>query len=445
MKTDHNILPIAIALGIISYFLGGTFFLFFVFGSIGYCIYTRSSLEDRAFIIKVLIAGFLLRVLFAVVFHGANFAKGYHGISGDDLLYTVKSWALVFKWEGKPDRWADIITSASSRFGLNPFTYLMAIFYKIFGFHPVEVKVINCILGSLIGWVTYLTAAEIFDKRAAKISMCIVMFWPSLIRWSIANLKDPLIILSFMVCIYILISALQRKIEIWRYIIFLLSATIIFFFTPQLYFILIAGGAGLLIMFRALRSMRSKRIIYLLVAAAALLVVAGVYYFSYVKPHAFVQLIYKCELNQYTISGSDFAGYYFYPGTFVDNLSREIVSLPVFADIIFKNVVYFMLTPFPWQITSPERLLSFPQMMLWYVLLILSFFGIARLFTRRGPTAFFISILLGVGVIVSALAEGNIGSALRHRDIFTPFFVILASTIISDMIFDKRLSKEGAE
>jgi hypothetical protein len=50
-----------------------------------------------------------------------------------------------------------------------------------------------------------------------------------------------------------------------------------------------------------------------------------------------------------------------------------------------------------------------------------------------------------LGITASALAEGNIGSAFRHRDIFTPFFVILASTIISDMIFGEKLPEEGAE
>lgn len=438
MTDKYRILFIVLAVGIVSYFLGEAVFLFSLFGLISYLIYKNANAEDRNFILTVLVIGFLLRAALAVLFHGANFLKGYHGVSGDDLLYTVKSWGLVYQWEGKPYNWVADLAGSSPKFGMNPFTYIVAIFYKVFGFHPVSAKLINCIIGALIGWVTYLIGSEMFDRRTARLSMLIITFYPSIMRWSIANLKDPLVMLLFMVCIYVLIAAAGHKIQAWKLVILALSGLFLYEFTPRLYFILIAICATLLAGLRFFNTLRSKKARIAVIAIVALCLLTGAYYFSYVKPAPLIELIYKCEEKQGLMAKADYAGYYFYSGQFMENLSRGIVSLPGFIDTTYKSVVYFMLTPFPWQLTSPERLLAFPQMILWYSMLFLSFFGFMRLLIRRTGMAFLIGILLAIGITVSALAEGNIGSAFRHRDMFTPFVAIFASAIISDLASRKN-------
>lgn len=438
MIDKYRILFVALVIGIASYFLGEVVFLFSLFGLISYFIYKNTNDEDKNFILTVLVIGFLLRAAFAVLFHGANFLKGYHGISGDDLLYTVKSWGLVYRWEGRPYNWVADLAGSSPKFGMNPFTYILALFYKVFGFHPVSSKLINCIIGALIGWVTYLMATEMFNRRTARISMLIVTFYPSIMRWSIANLKDPLIMLLFMVCVYVLIDAAGRKIRIWKFVVFALSGLLLYEFTPKLYFILIAVCAMLVVGLRFFKMLSSRKARITIIAVVTFALSAGAYYFSYIKTAPLIELIYKFEEKQNLMARADYAGYYFYSGKFMENLSCGIVSLSSLLDIAYKNVVYFMLAPFPWQLTSPERLLAFPQMILWYLMLLLSFFGFMKLIIRKSGMAFLIGILLIVGITVSALAEGNIGSAFRHRDMFTPFVAIFASAIISDLISRKN-------
>ena len=437
MTDTPRILLIAFAVGVVSYFLGEAVFLLSLFGFICFLIYRNSDAEDRKFILTVLILAFLLRSAFAVIFHGANFLKGYHGISGDDLLYTVKSWGLVFKWEGKPYGWVADLASNSPKFGMNPFTYLLAFFYKVFGFHPVSSKLINCIIGTLIGWVAYLLGSEMFDRRTARISMFIVIFYPSIMRWSIANLKDPLIMLLFMVCAYILITASKRRIELWKVLLLVFSAWLLYDFTPRLYFILIAVCLGLLGVLRLFEALRSQRTRVAALAVAALILFAALYYFCCVDPASLIKAIYVCEEKQGLMAKADYAGYYFYSGRFMENLSMGVVSMPEFINIVYKSVVYFMLTPLPWQFTSPERLLAFPQMALWYLMLFLSFFGFLKLSVRCRGASLMAGALLAIGITASAMAEGNIGSAFRHRDMFTPFFAIFSAAIISDLIPSK--------
>jgi len=443
MKNIYGILSAGLFFGVASYFFSGAVFLFLAFGVICYFIYNNSPVEDRKFILTVLAVSFLLRIFLAVFAHALNYLDGYHGISGDDLLYTVKSWALVYKWEGKPYNWVNDLAGASPKFGLNPFTWLLAVFYKFFGFHPVIGKMINCIIGTMIGWVSYLMAKEIFDRKAARITILIVAFYPSLMRWSIANLKDPLATLLFTLCVYICINFLNKRVALWKLLTFAISMLLIYYFSQTLYFILIAVAGSLAAFFRFLNIYDGRKRKLYFIAASFVVAIIVFYYFFYAKPETAIRYLYRLEEQQALTSKSDYAGYYLYPKGFMDDLNMGRLSALNVSDVVFRNTVYFMLTPFPWQMTTKERILAFPQMLLWYSLLVLSIFGFARLSMKKPEFAFLLGVLLVIGITANAMAEGNIGSAFRHRDIFTPFFVMLASTTIHDFLNDRKNRKYG--
>jgi TM2 domain-containing membrane protein YozV len=115
----------------------------------------------------------------------------------------------------------------------------------------------------------------------------------------------------------------------------------------------------------------------------------------------------------------------------MESLDKGVLPAWGFAEVVSLNTAYFMLTPFPWQMTSRERLAAYPQMMVWYILLALSLFGFARLALSKPGTALLLGVLVSAGVILQALAEGNIGAAFRHRDVFTAFFIIFASGVLA--------------
>jgi hypothetical protein len=436
MNNGRYIIMTALILAVASVFFTGAMFLFFVFGITCYLVYKNAAPEDRRFILTVLIVGFLLRLGIAMALHAASYLKGYEGsTSGDDLLYTVRSWAIVFQWEGKPYSWVQDLTGISEH-GVNPFTFLMALFYKIFGFHPMAVKMINCIIGTLIGWMSYLTAREMFGRKAGRITMLIVMFYPSLLRWSIANLKDSITILSFMTIVYLCVVFLYKKMAVWQYCVLALSLLILYFFPNRFHFVLalssIATAAGL--KFSGALTKRSKVVIAL---GMAIILLLGSFYLISVNPKHLVKLLQTCEDKQYTVAKSDYAGYYFYPKDFMTSLYNGRVPLPELLNIIFLNTAYFMLTPFPWQMTSRERAVAYPQMLIWYAVLFFAIFGYIKLMANIPKAAFYLGILLAVGVIVHSMAEGNIGAAFRHRDIFTPIFIVLASPAIAGIMRTK--------
>lgn len=440
-KENFFTLLIALSFGIIIFFLEGAVFLFLVFALIIYFIYRTVDPKDRKLVAGILISGFLLRVFLAVSLHAIAYLKGFHCISGDDLLYTTKGWSLVCKWEGMFGI-RDYIFSAVSSYGINPYTFIIASFYELFGFHPVLAKMINCIIGVLIGWLSYLIGAEIFDKNTARISLVIVTFYPSLVRWSVANLKDPLIIFLIMLSFYIVIKIVEHKATLLKLILLAGSLAMLCLFSHIFYFTLIALIAAIAILYRLLDLVKLKRIKLALVVILCAIFILSAYYMTFVKAKYLIDFLSQCEAKQFYIAKSDSAGYYLYTEDFIRGLYNENrIILWHMIEIIFRNTVYFMLTPFPWHMTSPEQMLALPQMPLWYLLLLLSFFSFLRLLLTKKKVFFIIAVFLTMGVTISALVEGNIGAAFRHRDVFTPFFIIFGASAISMLINNTMIGK----
>jgi len=379
MKRETGMVIIAaFALATLSYFFSSGVLLTAIFGCICYAIYRKTPAEDRTFVLSVLIAGFVIRALIAFVLHASSYLEGYFGFtSGDDRLYSLKGWVLVQRWAGREYGWESLIFSKGH--GVNIYSYLLAFFYKICGFHPVSAKMINAIIGSLIGWLTYLIGKRLFNHESAKIAMLITMFYPSLIRWSAANLKDPFIICAFLACIYYVIVILQRKTTVAECIVLIALLGALYFFLNKYHFMLAGLCCAIALLFRFSDLFRKKWMRALIMTVAVAAALYGFCYIVYIKPEFFFRYMAVFEYAQRQISQSDYAGYYLYTTDIIDMINKARFSLLTFTSFAFRSVAYFMLTPFPWSMTSRGQLAAFPQMLLWYQLLLLSVFGFARL------------------------------------------------------------------
>ena len=439
MNRDNQlILLAALFLGVVTVFISGAMFLVMLFAAACYLIYNNSPADDRRFIMSVLIAGFILRVFLAAALHAIVFLHGFHGISGDDLLYTLKGWGIVCGWENRPTFWLKTIF-ADTVFGLNPYTYIIAAFYKFFGFHPVTVKIINCGIGTSIGWIAYLFASSLFNKKVARIAMLITVFYPSLIRWSVANLKDPITIVLFLSCLYILVIGLQGKIQLWKYGLLLSLWTLLYYFANPFHFALVMIGIVLFVflkLFQMVSRVISKKT---LLAIVVTLVIVLTPLFLYTNNHFLQKFLFDCEKKQACLAMADYAGYYLYTNELVRSLNSGAISMPELLAVISANVFYYMFTPFPLHtLGSKERLAALPQMLLWYLILFLGILGFVRLVLEKPKPAILLGCVLFIGIVINALVEGNIGSAFRHRDIFTVFFILFASSAFADLMCDMK-------
>ena len=101
----------------------------------------------------------------------------------------------------------------------------------------------------------------------------------------------------------------------------------------------------------------------------------------------------------------------------VPGVSDDVSSFP-------RGVIAVLAEPFPWSTGTARLAFAKVETLFWYPLLALALIGAAVSRARR-QLSFFIVAAAGT-VIIYALAEGNIGTAFRHRGELLPGTVVLA-------------------
>ncbi|MFW6122615.1 MAG: hypothetical protein ACOC6L_00085 [Thermodesulfobacteriota bacterium] len=80
---------------------------------------------------------------------------------------------------------------------------------------------------------------------------------------------------------------------------------------------------------------------------------------------------------------------------------------------------YFLFSPFPWQVTSVKQTLGILDST-WLILVAIYFLrGIRPLYRGHRKVAWALLAFLVVGITTSSVLQANVGSAMRHRTMFT--------------------------
>jgi len=80
---------------------------------------------------------------------------------------------------------------------------------------------------------------------------------------------------------------------------------------------------------------------------------------------------------------------------------------------------YFLFSPLPWQVSSPKQALGILDST-WLILVAIYFLkGIKPLYRRHRKLTWALLAFLIVGVTTSSVLQANVGSAMRHRTMFT--------------------------
>jgi hypothetical protein len=113
-----------------------------------------------------------------------------------------------------------------------------------------------------------------------------------------------------------------------------------------------------------------------------------------------------------------------------------------FSFYLAKGAVYFLFTPFPWDMRSLFQLIAYPQIMLWYFLAAAALFGFLGINKKNAVDAIIISFFIFFITMMFSLVSGNIGTAFRHRDIVLPLFFVFSSAGLV-RLFDGRVKADG--
>ena len=110
-------------------------------------------------------------------------------------------------------------------------------------------------------------------------------------------------------------------------------------------------------------------------------------------------------------------------------------------ELIYKiplRSVYFIFSPFPWDVKKPSHLLGVLDSFLYMILVYLIFRNIKVIW--NDPALRIILIILISYIIIFGVGVSNFGSGIRHRSKFVIEFILLAAPLIPRFIIFKKKS-----
>ena len=311
------------------------------------------------------------------------------------------------------------------------YEYMNAVAIRLLGEPQWALVVLNSFAALWTVLVAYVLARACFGRLAAKGTAVLVALFPSMILWSVLNIRDAIATLGVTILVYMAVRLHGRP--RLSDVAFLAIGLIALSAIRDYMGVLVLGGLGL----GMAASFRPDRVGSTLGIGIVLMLVLV---FSLQQGG----ILGTESLENPLESASRFrsglqadAGSAFGEGFEIDTPGQALRYLPV-------GLTFFLFAPFPWAVTSTLQLFTLPEVLLWYSIVPFIVFGFKRSGTRQTRPALLALGVLLVTVTTYALVEGNFGTAYRHGAQVMPLFFVFAAKGLADWwaIRQQRISRQ---
>lgn len=374
---------------------------------------------------------------------------------GDDYFYTEMARDAALGLTGNWDDYTHYLYD-----GTATFTWPVTAIYEIFGPKVVLSQLFVGLIGAATAGVVTRVALGFLRPGFAVAAGLVIAMLPSQILWSSLVLKDPLVALllatTALLVVWMTASRSPRQALLWGAAI-VVALLLLGRLREQTLIVaciaLVAASATGVDRFRWHR-LGGSLVALLLIPWMSGLGVAGVDFITTAGPlpevrernardaaTAFVEVADPTANpgEPAEAGGKDAGGGKAAPGVGGDR-SEVVANLSHLP----RGLSVMLLEPYPWQEisgTSEYFDLARWEPILWYPLLILALLGLVTL--RRNFEQLAFPLLAGAGSLtVYALAEGNIGTAIRHRSEFVWVVALLVGAGLS-ALQERRVAEAG--
>jgi 4-amino-4-deoxy-L-arabinose transferase-like glycosyltransferase len=419
-KDIRVLITVGVLIGIISVISPGAVFDITLAITAAFIIYRFSGPSERGFLIKLLFWGLLARVILLLsvqilLIHNNVWFSRFNAhalyIFPDAGYYTVRSWGIAQNILGVPMS-NSLLESTYLDYGYSFYLYIIAFFYYLFGFSPTSVTFLNCLTSVSTGIVYYFVTKEISNEKSARLAAILIVFSPSLMLWSICNLKDPICI--FLLGVVLLAFIRFVKSGKFTYLVLLISALFLqFLMRPKFETILYAILSIFFIAY--FWSKKKIKMAHFFIFIALFVIFWNVISREFVS---LMNVLIRYHLGIVQTGGICYKIYdeWYYHSSVNVNLFNSLDMTMAFL----KGWLHFFLEPFPWKIRSVSFLAAIPQMIIWYLLLPVSMLGVSvSMKVDKKITVTLVAFFILIGSIF-AMTGGNIGTDFRMRDMLTP-------------------------
>ncbi len=401
-------------------------------------IIQRAGGPDRELLLRIFIAGLLLRMAAGTVIYAFNL-QGFFG--GDAITYHDNAYLLIQWWQDGLD-WGTYRYLLEPALGQNGgMIYYVGGIYWVSGPNMLAIQYINAVMGAATAPVIFMCALHIFrNTRVARLSAYFVAFYPSLVLWSSQGLKDGPIVFLLALVMLATLKLGERWNSMW---LTLLVGSLLSLLALRFYIFYMAApavlGAFVVGMTRQTTQSLARQAVIILSAGLALTYLG-------VLRTASRQLDTFADLDRIQTSRADLAGSAqsgFGRDIDVSTSSGALSAIPV-------GLVYLLFAPFPWQVTNLRQSITLPEMIVWWAsfpLLVLgAYFTIKYRLRQALPILIFTTML----TLAYSIFQGNVGTAYRQRSqilVFYFIFVAVGYVLMKERREDRRRlgrAKRGA-
>jgi len=380
----------------------------------------------RTFARGLFLGAFVLRVAITLPTHYvARLGDGNGALYKDDYTNDLVAHWLVRLAYGD----GSIAIFSGHQYLLDSiYTYLLMAIYAVFGYAPLLPKLVNISLAALCAVLIFEIARKSFDTQAAVVAAIGAAVLPSLVVWSVASLKETLVLFTSLVALWavqFLARADRRNPRFMDALVLLLAVVVLLLDLRATTAVIVVGLLVILLLAHSHVQRRMWQTTLLGVAVVGLL--AGGLVLMRVRSSdrpltaffedAAVQIRHR-RAQEAASARSQLR-------SDADVLSPTGSGLPAaeaasdaapftFAGDVLDPLGYALLAPAPWQAQSKWELAASAEMPVWYVLL-----GASVLAWRAAPRPRLFVVCLVVCAVANwlilAAVEGNLGNLLRHR------------------------------
>lgn len=234
----------------------------------------RNTSENK-FITELFISALVIRLIAMVILLAISYRTWgmfyYVGAKDEMVYYRVASEASVI-WRdlGLNYAYSHILLSFRNEISDTGFAMFLTIPIYIFGQAPVIIKVILCLIGSLVVIRGYRLASLLFDQPTSRLAAILILLYPVSWYYSVILLKEGLMVMMMIEAI-ISIVKVQRSFTLLSLIKFIFIVLVIFFFRSAI--------SILLVMVMAFSLFMQKRRTNIIYSVIVVFLTLGIYIF----------------------------------------------------------------------------------------------------------------------------------------------------------------------
>ena len=393
----------------------------------------RRATEESRFLVQVFLVALIARMVFGLFLHIFDLREFF---GGDALTYDFLGQRILEIWfgeiQGNDPLSQRAIGTGTPGWGMN---YLTALIYLVTGRNILAAQAFCAVMGAATAPLTYSCAHKIFNnRRVGRMAAILVALFPAFIIWSGQLLKDGLIIFLLVLAMTMVLQLQQRlNYAAVGLLIFALFGILSLRF--YIFYMVAVSVAGSFIIGQSGSVKAIARGFVLLVLCGLALTYLGVTRTATENFDKFGSLE-SIQRSRSDLARSAESGF----GEDVDVSTTEgaISAIPV-------GLAYLMLAPFPWQVTSLRQAITLPEILVWWAMIPLLFYGLWYTLKNRLRTAIPILIFTLMLTIAYSIFQGNVGTAYRQRtqiQVFLFIFVAVGATLIQEKRENNKMSRQ---